>query len=253
MDGVFPFEFRNRSIESVDKEREPNPWFPPDTKIEIRVILHPGHMAAVFTGYSANFAEYMENEAADALDPVPPVPQITFLEADLEYESLILKESVHANIMNQFYTKNARAVYDYDIVNSQHQALSGDATFTENSFQIPPKCRFLYIMFLPSHATFPMEDRKKPLSALARFPQYATNTKFIFAGQELIYAGGFKRLGEYDENHQISKRALFRYMKSKRIFPGEFEDLFPRENNINSVVQAIAYDCDHQMSEKQKF
>jgi len=149
LDGIFPFEFRNKTIESIDRDKVPHPWFPPDSKIEVRILLFPGNMSAVWTERCEDFDVYMENAAAPALVGVAGQiqPRITFLEASMEYESLILKEEEHVKVMNKFYLNKESAIYDFDIPRSQHQALPGNTTFTENNFQIAPYCRLVYIFF----------------------------------------------------------------------------------------------------------
>jgi len=115
--------------------------------------------------------------------------------------------------MKEFQTGNS-ATYDFDIVRTSAHALSANQTFTENNFQLHPYTRLVYVMFLPSHATFVMEERKKPLSGLSQFPRYSTNIKCFYAGKPQILATGFEHFGEYDQSWQWSKMAYYKQLKT---------------------------------------
>lgn len=245
LDGVFPFDFKCKILESVDNVKEPNLYFPPDTEIEIKMHLHRTKMEAIFHP-ELDLDKYFDG--TKNVDD-PPQMQFTFQDAHLEYESVLLLPNQEIGIMERF-RRGERGYYDYDVVRGQHQALTPGASFTENYFQVMPWCRLFIIMFLPDWATFPMETRKRPLSGLTRFPANASKIVLSMAGEEALITEKFERFGMAGEQHQISKKIYYEYLRQNRLTTAEFEDWFPKDRDDESYIQAFLFDSRAHMSDK---
>lgn len=248
MDGIFPFDVRNRTIESVEKSKETTLYFPPDTTIEIKVLLWPSNMAGIFHPNCNNYTVYTDNtdvaEVANLL--------LTFQDVTLEYETAELKEHAFVQAM-QDYSRGNPALYDYDVVRSQHQALANGQSFTENIFQIPPRCRLVYILFMPSHSVMLMDRLRRPLSGYSQFPNHNTRMSVGFAGDPHLITPYFERFGDRDESHQISKMIYYAYLTQNGMFKGRFEELFNRTHDIDSLNQVLVLDLQPYESVKSEY
>ena len=63
-----------------------------------------------------------------------------------------------------------------------------------------------------------------------------------FAGEKNLVVDKFVNFGMRGTNSELSKKLLFQYFKSLRVFAGEFEDLFPRYDTEHSLVQGFVFD-----------
>jgi len=246
LDGKFPFDFKNRTLETIDRQAEPTLYFPPESDIFIRVHLYKDKIEGIFHDHCNTHAGYF-----DANNKERPTGDlaITFQSVLLEYEKSILYESEHIKAMEQF-AKGALAQYQYDIPRSQFQTILGGQSFTENIFQIPPLCRLLYILFLPSHATYVMEQTHKPLSGWSRFPANCTRLQLNFANEGNLITESFERFGDYDEAHQLSKKTYYDYLRERDILQASFDHLFPRQPGVYSLIQTFVVDTKNRMSQK---
>ena len=59
MDGVFPFDRKNRTIESIDQIKEQSLFFPPDTEIIVKLHIYRSKMEAIFHT-TMNVANYYQ-------------------------------------------------------------------------------------------------------------------------------------------------------------------------------------------------
>lgn len=213
LDGIFPFSFRNRSLESMSRQKEPNLFFPPDVTIEVKVHMHRSKMESIFHPNIPDIINYFDVAAANA--PANDL-RFTILSAELEYEAVELTAEEHTKSMKQ-YLDGGAGYYDYDIPRGQHQALAPGVSYTENVFQIMPFAKLAYIAFLPDWATFVMENRRKPLSCFSRFPLNCTRMRVGFAGNDSLLADSFDRFGVRGERHQVSKKIYYQYLKKNRL------------------------------------
>ena len=246
LDGIFPFDFKNRTIESIDNVKEPNLFFPPDTEISIKVHVHPGKLEAVFHN-EITMANYFATDA-NAERPGGHLA-LTIQEVTLEYESAELMASEHVKALKQ-YVDGGLGIYDYDIVRGQNQPLNPNSSFTVTSFQLMPQARLAYILFLPDHATFVQEATRKPMSALSRFPQNSAKLSIEFAGEKNIITPYFENFGHTNENHQISKKIYYDYLVRNRMTKCDFDDFFPRAATDFSLIQCFVLDLKNHMSER---
>ncbi len=247
LDGIFPFDFKNRTIESVDKHKEHNLFFPPDTEISIKVHVHPSKIEAVFHNQIDMINYFVTDAAADR--PTGALA-LTIQEVTLEYESAELMASEHLKAMKQ-YIDGGLGVYDYDIVRGQNQPLTANASFTITSFQIMPQARLAYILFLPDHATFPQEATRKPLSGLSRFPANSAKLSIEFGGEKNIITPFFEHFGHRTENHQISKKIYHDYLIRNNMTSFKFDDFFPRTDAGDfSLIQCFVLDLKNHMSDR---
>lgn len=246
LDGIFPFDFKNRTLESVDRQKEQNLFFPPDTEISIKVHVHPSKIESVFHD-NINMGNYFVTDAV--ADRPNGALALTIQEVTLEYESAELMASEHVKAMKQ-YIDGGLGVYDYDIVRGQNQPLTANSSFTITTFQIMPQARLAYILFLPDHATFPQEATRKPLSGLSRFPANSAKMSIEFGGEKNIVTPFFENFGHTGENHQISKKIYHDYLIRNNMTSCKFDDFFPRTANEFSLIQAFVLDLKNHMSDR---
>lgn len=245
LDGIFPFDFKNRTLEAVDGRKEPNLFFPPDTTIEFKFHLHRDKIASIFHE-RVTMANYFTQ---DAIERPGGNLKLSFVDAVLQYESVELKASEHVKAMKQ-YEDGGSGIYEYDIPRGQHQALTAGQSYTENNFQIMPFARLVYILFLPDHATFMMENTRRPLSGLSRFPARCTKLQLSFAGEESLITRNFENFGFPGEDHQISKKIYYEYLKANKMVGDSYDELFPRENGVTSLIQVFVVDLKSYYSDK---
>lgn len=245
LDGIFPFDFKNKTLESVDRQREPNLFFPPDTEFDIKVHVHPSKIEAVFHDQITPTVYF---EAGNADRPTGNL-KLTVQEVTLEYESAELMASEHVKAMKQ-YMDGGLGIYDYDIARGQNQPLTPNASYTLTTFQVMPQARLAYILFLPDHATFPQEATRKPMSAFSRFPANSSAISIEFAGEPNIITPTFVNFGHSQQDHQISKKIYYEYLVRNNMTTLSFSDLFPRSENEYSLVQAFVLDLKNHMSDR---
>ena len=246
LDGIFPFDFKNRTIESIDREKEQSLFFPPDTEIDIKIHVHPSKIESIFHN-ECHLARYFDM-ARNADRPGGNL-RLSIQEVTMEYESAELTAAEHVRALKQ-YMEGGLGIYDYDIVRGQNQPLTSDASFTVNSFQVMPQARLAYIMFLPDFATFPQEITRKPLSGLSRFPANSSNLSIDFAGEPNIITPNFINFGHQSENHQISKKIYYDYLVRNNMTSCKFEDFFPRSADEYSLIQCFVLDLKNYMSDR---
>jgi hypothetical protein len=246
LDGKFPFDFKNRTLETLDGVSEPTLYFPPDSDIVFRVELYKDRIESIFHDGVANLAGYI---GADNVQKPTGNLALSFQDVKMEFEIAQLNEKEHLRALEQF-TKGAYATYNYDVPRAQYQAILSGQSYVENNFQIPPHCRLIYISFLPSHAAFVMETTNKPLSNWSQFPEHQSGMRLSFAGEQDLICELMERFGDYDESDQLSKKTYYDYLKERKIFRGKFEDLFPRPGGVNSIVQTVVLDVKPYYSEK---
>ena len=251
LDGHFPFDCRNRTLESIDGKKEPNMYFPPDTEIEIRFHLFRDRGDAVFNHTTNNVSNFENNPASYWNTGAAAAWQAGFSlsiqSAELEYESCELHADGHEKSL-QLFRSGGIASYYYDIPRGQHQSLTAAQSFTSNTFQINPWARLIYILFLPDWATFSMENMRRPLSAFTRYPLNATEIVIGFAGQNGLVVDKFVNFGVPGSTAHISQKIYYNYLKGLKSFAGDFEDLFPRYTTERSLVQGYVFDLKDYMS-----
>jgi len=244
LDCIFPFDYKCKLSESMDHVKEQKLYLPPDSEVEIKLHTHRTKMEALFHS-QLTMTNYFENTNLDD----PEALKFTFTDALIEYDSVQLQPYQEVDVMNQF-SRGGQGVYNYDIARGQHQALVPNASFTENTFQIMPWCRLVIIMFLPDWATFPMEGKKRPLSGFSRFPADCSKISLALAGEDHLITRYFERFGMAGEQHQITKKIYYEYVKNLRLTNADFDDWFPKSSTDLSLIQSFIYDARSNMSDK---
>jgi len=247
LDGQFPFDRRNKTLESIDRQREQNLFFPPDTTVEIKLHVYRGKNEAIFH-HQLTLPDYFSTTKLEVDAPNADI-LLTFQDVTLEYESVELKASEHVKAMKQ-YLDGGVGMYDYDIVRGQHQAMETGQSTTQSIFQIAEYCRLIYILYIPDWATFPMERSRKPLSAFSRFPANCTGISIGFAGERNLITQKFENFGKEGVNDEISKKIYHHHLTTNRMINAAFEKFFPREEEEYSLIQAFVLDVKHLMSDK---
>ena len=247
-DGVFPFDRKNKTIESIDQVREQSLFFPPDTEIIVKLHIYRSKMEAIFHT-TMNVANYFD-VATESLDAPTGNVKLTFQDACLEYESVVLDEVEHVKAMKEF-DNGGVGNYDYDIVRGQHKALEAEQSTSQVVFYIPSHCRLIYILYLPDWATFPQEHTRKPLSGWSRYPENVTGINIHFAGASNLITNKFVNYGtNFKSNDEISKKIGYEYMTYNRMANFNFEEMFSRTDTTFSMVQSFVLDVKEQMSDK---
>lgn len=248
LNGIFPFEFRNKTIASIDNEFDNETlYFPPETHFEIRVHLFKDKIESVFhAGIDDIRTTYFASPAASA---IPDNLLLTFQDVSLEYEATELNPAEQVKAMTKL-EQGAIATYTFDVPRIQYQSLPSGQSYTTNTFQIYPVARLIYILFLPNWATFVMDSKRKPLSGFSQFPKSATSIRLSFGSDPNLICDTFEEFGIRGSQHNITKKIYFEYLKDRHIFPFEFDDLFPDNTDTSSTLQTFVYDLQHQMSQK---
>ena len=249
LDGVFPFDLKNRTLESIDHRQEPNLYFPPDTCITIKLHSHRTKMESIFHPELCNNLEQYWNRAANVNNIDQLGLRFTIMDALLSYESVQLHPGHHMELM-QSYMKGGIAQYDFDRVCGQYTPLLSDLSITENRFQLDPFARLLYILFLPDYATFTIDALRRPLSGLTRFPSGCTNMTLSFASEENLVHERLENFGIAGRRVEASKRIYWQKLRNTRITNASFEQLFPKFANQYSVIQALVVDLRNNSSRK---
>lgn len=238
MHGVWPFEATNKTIDCIDKKKEEPVFLPPGTTLEIKLIPYDGHMASIHLSNMAAFEEYF---TADVADPPDPRPNLTFRDLILEYEVSQLLEEDHVKVMQSLQNPENMIPYNYDVVRTQHQSIVREQAYTENSFVIAPYSRFVYVLFVISHAAFPMEGIRKPISGFSRFINHCTKLSVTFGQDSDLEINDLINFGVPGTDHDVSKRQFYKYLRDRNLLPG-FDKLFPRAAGVFSVNQILPLD-----------
>lgn len=248
LNGIFPFEFKNKTIASIDRESDTESlYFPPETHFEIRIHLFKDKIESIFhAGIDDVKANYFKSAAAG---PVPGNLLLTFQDVSLEYEATELNPNEHVKAMTKL-EHGAIATYLFDVPRVQYQTLPSGQSYTTNTFQIYPLARLVYIMFLPNWATFVMDSKRKPISGFSQFPKSVSSLKLSFGSDSSLICDTFEEFGVRGSQHNITKKIYYDYLKERNIFPGEFNDLFPDNEEVSSTLQTFVYDLQHQISQK---
>ena len=244
LDGIWPFDNKCKTVAAIDQDPLESMFLPPDTRIEITVELHRDKNVGIFMDACNTY-----DELYGAADIAAPTVTINFKDVLLEYECYELKRSHHEELMKE-YRAGKVAKYDFDIVRSQHQILNNGVTLSVNWFQIMPKCRLIYLLFLQNFAIFPMAATNKPICGFSKFPAHCTSMKLEFAGEPGLITEELENFGVSTTNHEISKKIFYDYLTSNSMFVGKYEQLFSPEAESQSLVQIIPLDVKHLMSSK---
>jgi hypothetical protein len=249
LDGYFPFNLKNRTLESIDRSKEPNLYFPPDTTITIKLHAHRTKMESIFHPEIApSMDEYFDSSKnIGSLDAYGI--RFSLLDASLAYESVQLHPTNHADVIKAFRSGGS-ASYNYDRVSCQHTALMPGLSMTENRFQIQPHARLVYILFLPDYATFSIEAMRRPLSGLTRFPQGCTSMKVSFAGEDHLIHERLENFGISGRQVDSSKHIYWSHLHKNRMIAAKFEQMFPKLEDEYSVIQALCINLKNCISKK---
>jgi len=249
LDGFFPFDLKNRTLESIDRRQEPNLYFPPDTCISIKLHAHRTKMESIFHPEIAVDMNQYWDRALNVANYDALGLRFTFLDALMSYESVQLHPAHHVDLM-QAYRAGGLAQYDYDRVCGQYCPLMADLAITENRFQIDPFARLIYVLFLPDYATFTIDALRRPLSGLTRFPAGNTGMTVSFASEENLIHERLENFGVRGRRVEASKHIYWQKLKDTRITNATFEQLFPKHANEYSVIQALVMDLRNNSSRK---
>jgi len=246
LDGIFPFDLKCLVHQAIEGVLPQDLYFPPSTKFEVRLHFQQTKTECLFHN-EVTHATYYTN------DPVQPahVFRLTIKEATLEYESVELFPEKHSQEM-QRYKGRGMGVFDYDIPRGQHQNIAAGVSYAENTFQIPPYCRSLMIMFHPTRAVLYQPHLRRPLSGWSTFPLGCTKMQVEYA-QESLTGRPLVNFGIRGAHSDISMTQYFNYLSKLNLTDNfDFDDYFPNdaEDHHQSLVQALVFDVRHLMLNK---
>ena len=257
LDGVFPFSLKNKTLEAIENKKAEHLWFPPNTSVDIKVHMHRTKSEAIFHSGIKSMADYF-NRAANVEDATEK-PKISISSAALEYEVVELNQEDHVACLKEF-SLGRKGYYKYDIPRGQHQALPPNMSFTQNTFQILPFCKLIYVAFLPDWATFCMENTKRPLSGFSKFPENCSKMTVTFASEPLLVQE-FENLGNRYTQDEITKKIEYQYKRKLGITTAAFDDFYPRHYDApagaggvgyanESLIQVLTFEISNQVSAK---
>ena len=253
LDGIFPFSMKSKIHQTLENVKEEDLYLPPDTVVEVKLYYQRLKTECIWHN---GLAAHPERYWSDVLPPAPRQYRLTVQSAALEYESLELFPLKHAALMEKF-RRGVPGHYDFDIPRGQHQSIATGQSFTENTFQIHPYARTLIVAFLPDHACFVQEARRKPLTGFSTFPENCSKMFIEYANNKNLICESYVNFGLDRDTQNVSKHMVYNYMKKNRCASNfSFADLFPdgsQERNAGdrkSLVQEFVFDLRHMMSEK---
>lgn len=245
LDGIFPFSFKNRTQESIEKVKQPNLFFPPDTTFEFKVTMRRTKMEALFNNEITNLNYFDRNIRVGELDNNL---RFTFQDATVQVEAAELTPALHIDTMQKFFSDKGRARYDYSIPRVQKQSLAAGQSFTENTFQVLPYARIAYVLFVFDHQVTVMEHTRRPLSGFSRFPLNCTKLSVGFQGDQKLVTDCFERFGFPGETSQISKDIFYKYLKDNHMTADSFHDFFPLDPDTIALNQLLCLELKNHMS-----
>jgi hypothetical protein len=248
LDGVFPFDLKNRTLESIDHREEPHLYFPPDTCITIKLHAHRTKTESIFHPELADNMGHYWDRAANVPNYDNLQIRFTIQDAVINYESVQLHPLHHVELMNAY--KHGLAQYDYDRVCGQYTPLMADLSLVENRFQIDPFARLIYVLFLPDYATFTIDALRRPLSGLSRFPRGCTSMTVSFASEENLIHERLENFGVAGRRVDNSKMIYWQKLKDSRMTAATFEQWFPKQAGTYSMIQALVVDLRNHSSQK---
>ena len=249
LDGIFPFDLKSSLHVSIEKQLPPVLFIPPATKFELKLYFYPTRMETVFPNEIINDDWYYNLAGHDAAAWNLTPSKQTIQSAEMSYLSVEMFPTVHADTMTKYRGKADAGKWDFDIPRGQHQALTANVSFTENTFQIYAYCRSFIIAFVPDHAAFVQAHTKRPLSAWSTFPANATKIHINYAGVAL--GGPYVNFGVAPKQSERTKDLYYRYLSGLNLAGNfTFRHMFPEDPDVRSYVQYFAFDVRHLMLEK---
>lgn len=247
MDGIFPFDLKSTIHQAIEGVLPQDLYFPPSTKFEVKLYFQQTKNEWLMHDMVTRANYYTDVALGD-----PRALRLTIKEATLEYESVELYPEKHSQEM-QRYRGKSMGFFDYDIPRAQHQNIAGNVSYAENTFQIPPFCRSLMIMFHPTRAVLHQPHLKRPQSAWSTFPLGCTKIQLEYAqesltGRPLInfgVRGAHSHLSMYQYYNYLTKLNLTNNLEYEDIFPND-----PNDDNNTSLVQCLVFDVRHLMLDK---
>jgi hypothetical protein len=248
LDGIYPFDTKNKTRASTDHEEAEANYFPPGTDFVFKFYLNNSKSQSIFHLGGCTMRNYFsstENGTAEAYN-------LTFQNVELSYESVQLKAKDHLAIMAKL--SNTILTFPYDIVNVQYGNLQEGASYTENKFQIEPHASIIYVLFLKSWQVNFMQAKRKPVSAFSRFPNHCTRMTASFANEQHLVLKEMRDFGQRPvKSTDISLFNFFKFQKERGLFPGSFDNLFPGEEGTDSYVQTLVTDLSSLSSNRTEY
>lgn len=250
LEGIFPFGCKNKTLESVENKKCENLYLPPDTCLDIKFHLSRSKIESFFHPTINSMEEYFNRNHVVNIGNQDL--RMTLQSAELEYECIELNNEDEEKALKEFAT-GGRGTYHFDIPRAQHQSMAPNSSYTKNVFHIKPYAKLMYIAFIPDWAAYYIDGKNKPISCLSRFPLNSTNIEIQYFGQKNLLTDSFERFGMPHENHQISKRVYYQYLKQNNMTDLRFEDFFPRSfdgNEDQSLIQCFVFELSNMLSDK---
>lgn len=247
LNGIFPFDMRNSSLQTIDQHAEPRHCLPPETTIDVKLHLWPQKTEALIATNHLNQQYFIKGDGSD----LPLQLKLSFQDMHLKYISHQLMPTQYLEVMSSF-NKGGAYVYNYHVGRVQYQTIDPDRSITDNFFQLSPQCRLVYLMCLPTWALSPSSSEKKPISGFSQFPPDATSIRVSFGSEPYLLTENFENFGVKSTNHnEPSKYIYFDYLKNLGFMHDRsFEEMFPFILTEAPLTQVFVFDLADKMSEK---
>jgi hypothetical protein len=166
---------------------------------------------------------------------------IEYSDVCLTYESVELTAAAELSVGKFLASPQGKLTYPCDDAVIQVAHLTSNSTMTDNSIRIPPRPRFIYLLFMPTWAVTKNMMQRKPLLAWSQFPVNAVTIDITYAGKAILMPH-FKNFGIDKVDNDPTMDIFIEYLRSNRIFNGRKNDIFPRDAGICSTLQIFPLD-----------
>jgi hypothetical protein len=236
MDGVFPFDNSNATLDAINGTHTTAKVLPPGTTITVCVYFYENIFDFCFN--EAYSMQQYYSSAAAATSAV--TAKLTIESITLSYESITLIPSKEIELQSDL-GKGGILKYNFPcLTGSQRHRLASNVTYDRAQFPVDESIELFYIGFLNDWALSIDDTQHKPLSTFSRFPKNMTRMRITYAGNPCIVES-FDYFGlTPDKDNHPSMINTYRYLQEKNIAPGPYESYFPRKNE--PVNQYIVYD-----------
>ena len=247
LDGIFPFDLKSTIHQTIEQMLPPVLFIPPSTKFELKLYFWPTRMETLFHN-EVTSDNYFTIAANDANNWNLVTLRQTIQSCVMQYLSVEMFPAVHTDTMTKYRAKG-EGTWNFDIPRGQHQALTANVSYTENTFQIYAYCRSIVIAFVPDHAAFVQAHLKRPLSMWSSFPENCTKIQIEYAGVSL--GGPYINFGVRGTHSETSKDQYYENLRSLGLAGNiTFNDIFPQDDTARSLVQFFVFDVRHLMLDR---
>ncbi len=205
----------------------------------LEITLHkrePFHLGLEWPGISVG--TYFST-TADASNGMKNNLTFTIQSMGLCYESTVMANSQKISSDLQ---KGSLNLY-FDIPKLSYQALQPQQQRLHMSVLVPAGSKACFLAFMFGHQLWEHTADKKNISGRTRFPKSLRKLLLSVAGHEsLAFRAGFDGIGGAGGYSSESCRNYFEDLRAQGVIDWDFEEMFPRDPNKSSFIQALFLD-----------